>query len=133
MENMPINHLNIVIIADVDLSRFGGDTGRILAFASELKNEGMEVIIVAPKPISNETMIDSHDINLTYTNVQQSGGSIINLFKRTRALIKKAKELQKDNTVFLIEMSSVGGYFYSPTGIVGGLFWLCVGCSWNCF
>ena len=118
MKNMPKNRLNIIIIADVDLSRVGGDTGRIMAFASELKNNGMEVTIVAPKPISNEIMVDSHGINLAYTAVQQSGGSIINLFKRTRALIKKAKELQKENTIFLIEMSPVGGYF-AIAGISG--------------
>jgi glycosyltransferase involved in cell wall biosynthesis len=111
MKNTPTNHLNIVIIADVDLSRLGGDTCRIMAFASELKNNGMEVTIVAPKPINNEIMVDTHDINLAYIAVKQRGGSIINLFKRTRALIKKAKELQKKNTIFLIEMSSVGGYF----------------------
>lgn len=111
MKNTPTNHLNIVIIADVDLSRLGGDTGRIMAFASELKNNGMDVTIVAPKPINNEIMVDTHDINLAYIAVKQRGGSIMNLFKRTRALIKKAKELQKKNTIFLIEMSSVGGYF----------------------
>lgn len=111
MKNTSTNHLNIVIIADVDLSRFGGDTGRIMAFASELKNNGMGVTVVAPKPINNEMMIDSHDINLAYISVKQRGGSIINLFKRTRALIKKAKELQKENTILLIETSSVGGYF----------------------
>jgi glycosyltransferase involved in cell wall biosynthesis len=111
MKYTPTNHLNIVIIADVDLSRFGGDTGRIMAFASELKNNGMDVTIVAPKPINNGIMIDSHDINLAYIAVKQRGGSIINLFKRTRALIKKAKELQKENTIFLIEMSPLGGYF----------------------
>lgn len=111
MKNTPTNHLNIVIIADVDLSRFAGDTGRIMAFASELKNNGMEVTLVVPKPINNEMMIDSHGINLAYIAVKQRGGSIINLCKRTRALIKKAKELQKENTVFLIETSPVGGYF----------------------
>ena len=118
MKNTPTNHLNIVIIADVDLSRFSGDTGRIMAFASELKNNGMEITIVAPKPINNEMMIDSHDINFAYIAVKQRGGSIINLFKRTQALIKKAKELQKENTIFLIEMSPVGGYF-AITGFSG--------------
>ena len=111
MKNTPTNHLNIVIIADVDLSRLGGDTCRIMAFASELKNNGMDVTIVAPKPINNEIMVDTHDINLAYIAVKQRGGSIMNLFKRTRALIKKAKELQKKNTIFFIEMSSIGGYF----------------------
>lgn len=111
MKNISTNHLNIIIIADVDLSMFRGDTGRIMAFASGLKNNDMEVTIVAPKPINNEIMIDSHDINFAYIAVKQRGGSIINPFKRTRALIKKAKEFQKENTIFLIEMSPLGGYF----------------------
>ena len=111
MKNTRIDHLNVIIVADVDLSRFGGDTGRTMAFASELRKKGMEVTLVVPKHNKNETMIDSQGVNLVYIRIKQKGGSIINILQRRRALIKKAKKLQKENYFILIETSVVGGYF----------------------
>lgn len=39
MKNAPTNRLNIVMIADVDLSRFSGDTGRIMRGSTSTKIE----------------------------------------------------------------------------------------------
>ena len=109
--NMSTYHLNVCIIANADLSKRAGDTGRIMAFASELKKSGMEVTLIVPKPTKSELMIPSHGINLVYLPIKHCWGSIISVFRRTRAQIKKAKKLRKENTIFLIETSSLGGYF----------------------
>lgn len=108
---MPTDHLNACIIANADLSKPAGDTGRIMAFASELKKNGVEVTLVVPKPRKNELMIPPNGVNLVYLPIKQMGGSIISVFRRTYAQVKKAKELQEKNTIFLIETSSLGGYF----------------------
>jgi len=102
---------NINIVSDVDLSKFAGDTCRTLAFAIELVNNGFHVNLIVPTPTKNEIMINHPVINLIYVPVKQVGRSMLNIIKRRYALIKAAKQLRDDSSMFLVETSVVGGYF----------------------
>ncbi|PXF61274.1 MAG: hypothetical protein C4B59_04800 [Candidatus Methanogaster sp.] len=112
------DRLSVIVAADADLSIFNGYTCRIMAFASELKKNGIDVTLVVPKPSKNRSMIDPYGVNLVYIPIKQKGGSITNTLQRRRLLIKKVKELQKNSSITLIESSTVGGYF-AMTGFSG--------------
>ena len=101
---------HVIIVADMDLSRLSGDVVRTVAFATELKKKFDNVTIISSKPTKDE-IVNLNGINRIYTSVKNEGGSIPNIFKRTYALINKAKELKCDDSIFLIETSPLGGYF----------------------
>lgn len=103
--------INVVLVADVDLSRFSGDTVRTMAFASELTTRGLNVTLITPEPSKNELMFSDHGIYLRYLDMKQKKGSLINIISRNYKLIKKVRELKIDNSVLIIEMSLLGGYF----------------------
>ncbi|MGA2677232.1 MAG: glycosyltransferase family 4 protein [Methanobacterium sp.] len=102
--------LKVVFIADMDLSKISGDVIRTIAFANELKNNGLDVTILSNQPTANKLAMKLQNINLIFTNVKYGGGSILNILKRTWALIRKASQLDNDH-VFIIETSLLGGYF----------------------
>lgn len=111
MKNIKKNNPNIILISDFDLSRMHGAVVRIMAFVYNCKERGIQVTIVAPKPSKTELMLDLKGIELSYISIKQKEKSIINTLIKARALIKRARELQDKNSIFLIETSILGGYF----------------------
>ncbi len=45
-----------------------------MAFASELKKNGIKVTLVVPEPNKNEMMIGSHGVNFVYIHIKQKRG-----------------------------------------------------------
>ncbi|AEG18358.1 glycosyltransferase family 4 protein [Methanobacterium paludis] len=105
------NPMNVVLVADVDLSRFSGDTVRTMAFASELTAKGLHVTLITPEPSENKLMFQDQGIYLKYLDIKQKKGSLVNILSRNYKLIKKVKELKTDDSVLVIEMGLLGGYF----------------------
>jgi len=102
--------LSVIIAADIDVSKFAGDTGRTLAFASELKKQNCDVTLVVPVPKKNEMMIRLSDIRIEYVPIKRQDRSILNILLRRHLIIKRVKQLNK-NSILLIETSVLGGHF----------------------
>ena len=79
--------LKVVFIADMDLSKISGDVIRTIAFANELKNNGLDVTILSNQPTANKLAMKLQNINLIFTNVKYGGGSILNILKRINLYI----------------------------------------------
>lgn len=104
--------MNVVIAADIDVSRPFGDTGRTLAFATGLQARGYQVALIAPPPKEPETMIATDGLRLEFIPVKQVRGSLYNMACRMWSLVQRAKKLcRKNNAILMVETSQLGGYF----------------------
>ena len=104
--------MNVVIAADIDVSRPFGDTGRTLAFATGLQASGCQVALVIPPPKEPEMMIATGDIRLEFIPVKQVQGSLYNTIQRMWSLIQHARKLcRQTNAILMVETSQLGGYF----------------------
>jgi len=101
----------IIISGDIDLSKFSGDTGRTLAFATELHRRGYLVLIIVPTPRLDKWMIDIEGLEIQFSKIGFNNKSIINMFWRRFHLIRKVARLKRSDDILVIETSVMGGYF----------------------
>ena len=99
---------NVLMVADMDLSKTSGEVIRTIALATELQKK-LKVTLLAPEP-KNSVKFELNRINTVYVPVKNEGGSVLNIYKRTRALINEAKKISKGN-ILIIETTPVAGYF----------------------
>ena len=58
------NMNNIIIIADIDLSKIGGDVVRIMAFALYLSKKGIRITLIVPKPNNKNLIFNCSNIDI---------------------------------------------------------------------
>jgi glycosyltransferase involved in cell wall biosynthesis len=111
--------MQIVMVADIDVSSPFGDTGRVITFATGLQERGYRVILVVPSPKEPEMMVNANGLNLEFISIKQIKGSMFNMIHRMWSLIHHAKKLCRQNdSRLLVETSPLGGYF-ALTGASG--------------
>jgi len=104
--------VTVFIAADIDVSEPFGNTCRVLAFAEGLTKKGISVTLIVPTPLDDKFMISTEGVKFEFIPLKQKPGSMLNLLKRFRLMIKRAQQLyDEENAALLIEASWFAGFF----------------------
>lgn len=106
--------MKVLLVSEADLSKPVGKTMKITALASELANNGIDVILMVPDFGSIEPGVaTSPNLELHLVRSKGKMGTLTAMVSRCWGLIKETKNrLRKEhNTLLQIEGTVLGGYF----------------------
>jgi glycosyltransferase involved in cell wall biosynthesis len=100
----------VIHVAEMDISRIGGDAVRTLALAGSIARSGITVTLVIPEPEEHDPIVPTDGVTIVPVPVPGAGSSGLRSVRRRMNLIRRTKELCSDDAMLLCETSLLGGY-----------------------